>query len=204
MCNFREFLLKSIFWHGFQRKLNLNNPSMRSQANMRAGMKRKFTPEEDLLITEEVKKLGSTDWTKLAEKIPGRNGRQIRERWVNYLSPDVNRGPWTLEEDASLEEYVRTIGKKWSQIASHFPNRTDVMLKNHYILLQRRRTRSYEQMMLRTLVQKPNFVQILEPPVKMEHADFLDVPIDHDDEFLGAPRDLELPFEFSCQEEPLF
>jgi hypothetical protein len=101
----------------------------------------KFTPEEDRLSEQEVARMGRRGWTAIAAKVPNRTARQVRERWKNYLCPNVNNGPWTVEEDQLLVRWTSEIGPKWSQIATHFTNRTDVNLKNRFILLNRRERR---------------------------------------------------------------
>lgn len=35
-----------------------------------------------------------------------RRGKQCRERWNNYLDPEINRGEWTDEEDYKLLQIV--------------------------------------------------------------------------------------------------
>ncbi len=42
---------------------------------------------------------GAKKWSKIAAELPGRIGKQCRERWHNHLNPDINKKPWTLEED---------------------------------------------------------------------------------------------------------
>jgi hypothetical protein len=76
--------------------------------------------------------------------MPGRSARQCKERWVNYLSPTLNTGEWTPEEDRLLLEKQRAYGTKWAQIAKFFPNRTDGMVKNRFNRIQRRQARVYE------------------------------------------------------------
>jgi hypothetical protein len=101
----------------------------------------KFTPEEDRLIQDEVSRFGPRCWTSIAAKIPNRTSRQVRERWKNYLCPAVNNGPWTAEEDQLLATLTTQIGPKWSQLVPYFTDRTDVHLKNRFILLERRKRR---------------------------------------------------------------
>ena len=100
--------------------------------------KQKFTEDEDKLIVELVKLNGERGWKKIAEHIPFRTARQCRERWKNYLSPQVSQLPWTLEEDLLLKKLLTQLGQQWSKISSYFPKRTDVMLKNRWALLKRR------------------------------------------------------------------
>ena len=100
--------------------------------------KKKFTPEEDALITEQVKLQGEKGWKRIAAFVPGRTARQCIERWKNYLSPDVSLSPWNKYEDDMLEQYVKEHGQQWSKISKFFNSRTDVMLKNRWSYLKRK------------------------------------------------------------------
>jgi hypothetical protein len=55
-----------------------------------------------------------------------------------YLSPELNTRPWTPTEDALLIEKYLMIGSRWVTIAKFFPNRTDAMIKNRFLMLQRK------------------------------------------------------------------
>jgi hypothetical protein len=109
---------------------------MENQEKQKAQQKFKFTPEEDNILKEQVLQMGEINWNEVAKHIKGRSGRQCRERWINYLRPQINNAPFTPEEDLKLETLVNSLGKKWSLIAQHFPQRTDVSIKNRYIRLQ--------------------------------------------------------------------
>lgn len=100
-------------------------------------VKAKFTEEEDKKIMDIVREQGARAWRRIAEQIPGRTARQCRERWMNYLSPDVKHSPWTLQEDELIMQKVGEMGQLWSKIAKHFPGRTDVTIKNRYMKLMR-------------------------------------------------------------------
>lgn len=71
-----------------------------------------------------------------------RTARQCRERWKNYLSPDVRNGPWTIEEDNLLLELVPKMGTQWAKIAKSFNSRTDTNVKNRFLYLQRSLSKS--------------------------------------------------------------
>jgi hypothetical protein len=71
--------------------------------------------------------------------MPGRNARQCKERWTNYLVPALNTAAWTCEEDFQLIQKYGELGPKWVQIATFFANRTDSMVKNRFNKLQRRK-----------------------------------------------------------------
>jgi hypothetical protein len=60
-----------------------------------------------------------------------RTARQIRERYLNYLDPNIKQGNWTEEEDQKLFSFISQKEKNsWKNISRHFPGRTDVSIKN--------------------------------------------------------------------------
>jgi hypothetical protein len=98
----------------------------------------KFTAEEDETLRALVEEFGPVDWMRIAQRMNGRNPRQCKERWLNYLAPTLRSAIWTRDEDRLLLQKVRELGAKWVQIAKFFPNRTDSMVKNRFNRLKRR------------------------------------------------------------------
>jgi hypothetical protein len=94
-------------------------------------------PHEDEQLRELVEKHGETSWMTIARELPGRSCRQCRERWLNYLSPRVQNGPWSEAETTLLFEKVTEFGTSWKTIQRYFPGRTDINIRNHYRHLQR-------------------------------------------------------------------
>lgn len=56
-------------------------------------------------------------WAELAAKLPGRTGKQIRDRWTNYLNPKIDRKPFTRDEDEQLWCGQKVYGNKWVEIS---------------------------------------------------------------------------------------
>ncbi len=80
-------------------------------------IKGQWTPEEDQKVIDLVHLHGAKKWTLIARHLNGRIGKQCRERWHNHLNPEINKKPWTQEEDGVIIEAHGRYGNQWSRIA---------------------------------------------------------------------------------------
>lgn len=95
-------------------------------------LKGSWTRQEDETIISFVNQNGRKHWSKLANLLPGRLGKQVRERWVNHLDPSINRGPFTQEEDLKIIELHKRYGNHWSAISTFLPSRSHNAIKNRW------------------------------------------------------------------------
>lgn len=98
----------------------------------------RFSSYEDALLKSLVSALGEGNWCEIAKHFSSRNAKRCKERWYQYLSPDVNKDPWTVEEENKLLDLAQKHNKRWIDIAKMFNRRTAAQIRNKWRTLQRR------------------------------------------------------------------
>ena len=108
--------------------------------DQRSHPKSKFTQEEDVKLSVLVSKFKPKriDWVFISHLMNNRNARQCKERWEKYLNPAINKNPFSPQEDLLLILKYTELGPKWVMISQFFYNRSDISIKNRFMVLKRR------------------------------------------------------------------
>ena len=99
--------------------------------------KSKFTAKEDQKLRELVGIYGENSWGVISQKMGNRTTRQCRDRWNNYMNPQLSHAEWSGYEDNILLKKHAEIGPHWHIIAQNFPNRSINSVRNRFVKLQK-------------------------------------------------------------------
>lgn len=109
---------------------------------LKVGLRKgQWTEEEDEIVRREVAAYTGPlelKWTTIAQRLDGRLGKQVRERWQNHLDPALSKEPWGEDEDQLLISLQAVMGNRWSEIARAFAGRSENSVKNRWNSKQRR------------------------------------------------------------------
>ncbi|KAL4768500.1 hypothetical protein BDW60DRAFT_210926 [Aspergillus nidulans var. acristatus] len=105
--------------------------------------RRKWTPEEDILLRRAVQAgfginyTAITEsrpllWREIAKSVPSRSNKDCRRRWCNSLSTSLSKGPWTESEDERLWNAVQKHGPKWSLVSRDVGSRNADQCSSHW------------------------------------------------------------------------
>lgn len=85
-------------------------------------------------------------WEVVAEEMAvmgfAKTAKQCKDRWINNLSPALNKTKWSCSESKELlGQYLRN-GNKWKVISGIFAGRTDNSVKNQFFSVIRKSLRT--------------------------------------------------------------
>lgn len=133
-------LFDLIKMHGFKWKIISQNLYLRSSKQcmqkyynmMLVEKKGKWNNQEDKIVSKWVALNGPTQWSECAKLVQGRCGKQCRERWLNFLNPDVKRGKWDIQEQMQFAKNLFRIGLSWVAISEKIKSRSENLVKNFF------------------------------------------------------------------------
>jgi hypothetical protein len=84
-------------------------------------------------------------WSEIAKELAIKCNNEpklakfVRDRWLNKLNPDIQKGPWGINEEHQLLKFMLKHGKNWVNIANEVNHqRTESSLKNRYFNILRK------------------------------------------------------------------
>jgi Myb-like DNA-binding domain len=114
-----------------------SNKRSKNASNNNPCVKSTWTEKEDSFLVHAV--TTSTDqpftrWSDLSAQLPGRIGKQIRDRWLNHLDPKIDRSPFSRDEDVKLFQAYKVHGKRWVEISTKYfdSKRSENHIKNRW------------------------------------------------------------------------
>ena len=115
-----------------------------------ASTKVKFTKQEDTKLSYLASTIRPLNWNIISSLMGTRSPRQCRDRWKNYLNPEIWNNPWTEEEDRLLWEKQLIFGTKWGKISRFFVRRSDNNCRNRWQYLYRKMKREQNNEQVRS------------------------------------------------------
>lgn len=113
-------------------KPKLPGPLTREEAERDGPRFGSWTDVEDAWLLEAVHELGPKHWCQISKRVPGRIGKQCRERWHSHLSPGLRRGPFEGDEQTRVDALIAEHAPQWALIAKLLDTgRCDNQVKNY-------------------------------------------------------------------------
>lgn len=93
----------------------------------------KWTPEDDALILEGIKRYGTKSWKKVSESIPNRSWEQCRSRYYQALLQKVKKGHWSQYENSRLLLFLFFYGiNDWTTISKRMVTRNSSQCRDRW------------------------------------------------------------------------
>ena len=99
--------------------------------------RQKWTAQEDSYLKQLIEEEeGSIHWELIAYKMTqkgySKTHKQVKRRWYQYLSPELNNDEWKEAETIKLFGLYGVYRNQWKKIAIQFKGRTDNYIKNKF------------------------------------------------------------------------
>jgi hypothetical protein len=100
--------------------------------------KRFFSAEDDNMLRRLKSLPSERSWAQIADLMPPFTPRQLRERWINYLSPTIKWSTWTDVDDTELLRLYDELGPRWGAIGTQMGQRSASTVKNRWHAIKNR------------------------------------------------------------------
>lgn len=103
-----------------------------------------WTKEGDDLLRKIVETNYNLPWNEVANMLNESNpkmkksGKQCRERYKNYLDPNITNRSWSKDEKILFILLHSKYVNRWGKIAKFYPNRNDISMKNYFYSYMRK------------------------------------------------------------------
>jgi len=120
-----DLSLKNEIFQNSESTISENTKNTLQRSSQDERKKGKWTKEEDEILERVVLTYGQKSWKKVSEYVKGRTPIQCLHRWTKILKPGLIKGPWTIEQDRKLLDWVKREGPgQWSQCAEFITGRS--------------------------------------------------------------------------------
>ena len=94
---------------------------------------KKWSQEEDRILSNLIINHKYKSWKLISAQLPGRTPIQCQYRWTKNLKPGLVKGPWSVQEDKLLTEWVNKHGpRKWNQCCEYIHGRSGKQCREHW------------------------------------------------------------------------
>ena len=87
-----------------------------------------------------VSSIGTDSWIQISHSMETRTTKQCRERYYNFVKPDLDHSPITPAEGETIVSMVKKIGRRWAHISKRLENRSENAVKNWWYGYARRQS----------------------------------------------------------------
>mgnify|MGYP003534473676 CR=1 FL=1 len=81
-----------------------------------------WNENDDSKLCTFIYKYGTNNWEIISKEMGNKSGIQCLQRWNAIMKPNVIKGPWNVDEDKKLIDWIKTNGAtNWSACAELIP-----------------------------------------------------------------------------------
>jgi len=101
-----------------------------------------WTAEDDALLRHAVDKAlmekRKIDWKQVSLSLnSGKSSLQCAQRWKRVIDPQLNKGPWEIDEEVKLLELAQTYPRRWAKMSAGLQGtRCDIQCRYWYLKLE--------------------------------------------------------------------